>query len=127
MRYLNRQYHKMSCAAVALVNIFKRVGFKGMTYRTVVDMRDAGLWDAEDGMFEDEFLEALKMHGVRWKKINPKNLYKALDRGNWVLAVKDNGPHCEQHAYIIMENRKTLNGPKKCGNIKLSYEIFVGE
>jgi len=126
-RYITKQRHKMACAPIALVNIMKRLGFEDATYDTVLRMRDAGIWDAKDGMHEDEVVVGLCIHDIGHKKINPtkENVEAAKSRNNWVLATYTRGPNEEQHAFLITETGKVLNGPQEYGTLNVAYEIFT--
>ena len=127
MRYITKQRHKMACAPIALVNIMKRLDFGNATYNTVLQMRDAGMWSAVEGMDEEEFVAGLHAHDIEHRKIKPTpaNVDAVLARKNWVLATCSRGPNEEQHAFLITETGKVLNGKQNYDTLNVGYEIFV--
>ena len=91
----------MACGAIAFVNILKWLGWDNVTYKMVVDLRDAGIWCKEDGMTRDRFRNLLKIHDVPYKLKSGKVEYISRALRNGHLVCIEVGDEEYAHQFLI--------------------------
>lgn len=100
--YILNQRHKMACGAVALVNIFKHLGNFVASYKTVIELRDAGFWDEEDGTDYKILSKCLDIHEMPHKKhkFSHEKLSEILKAGAVALVFVEYDEYCHVFAVV---------------------------
>lgn len=104
--YIISQRHKMACGAVALVNLFKHLGNLQASYKTVLEMREAGFWDVDEGTDYRIMSKCLDLHEMPHTKhkFDSNKLSDILKDGKLALVFVEYEDYC--HVFAVVGETK---------------------